>query len=94
MYRWYRDADICFAFLPDTPSLGWFNENKSRWFTRGWTLQELLAPREVIFLSDKWQQLGTRSKLASRIKTLTSIPTRVLTGEKPIYEASLAQRMT
>ncbi|KAK1851775.1 Vegetative incompatibility protein HET-E-1-like protein 3 [Colletotrichum chrysophilum] len=52
MYAWYRDSYICFAYLED-----FHDENisqvsqKTRWFTRGWTLQELLAPEEVIFFS-------------------------------------------
>jgi hypothetical protein len=46
MYRWYRDADVCFAYLQDTWDLECFMSRKSRWFKRGWTLQELLAPRQ------------------------------------------------
>lgn len=53
MFRWYEEAHLCIAFLSDwnaatdTPASTAFRS--SRWFTRGWTLQELIAPREVIF---------------------------------------------
>ena len=56
MYHWYRDAQVCYAFLADvhvadnvSAEKSFFRE--SRWFTRGWTLQELIAPRVVVFLS-------------------------------------------
>ncbi|KAL5356352.1 hypothetical protein BJX96DRAFT_171539 [Aspergillus floccosus] len=50
MYRWYQDAEICYAYLADVPPRKSFTE--SRWFTRGWTLQELIAPSKVIFLDE------------------------------------------
>src|SRR3954447_12685662 len=61
MFRWYHHAAKCFVFLSDV-SVGLNEETwepdlrKSRWFTRGWTLQELLAPRSVDFFSreGKW----------------------------------------
>lgn len=54
MYRWYRDALVCYAYLADvTANESPGNEDssfrKSRWFTRGWTLQELIAPASVVF---------------------------------------------
>ena len=64
MYTWYRHASVCYAFLADvphdedprqTPS----NCRVSRWFERGWTLQELIAPRTVAFLSSDWRFLRT-----------------------------------
>ncbi|KAE8371804.1 heterokaryon incompatibility protein-domain-containing protein [Aspergillus bertholletiae] len=52
MFRWYGKAAICYAFLVDVPPgcnthdpKGPFS--KSRWFTRGWTLQELFGPRKI-----------------------------------------------
>ncbi|KAJ1326383.1 HET domain-containing protein [Microdochium nivale] len=47
MFQWYRDAVVCYAYLEDVATLGELTQ--SRWFTRGWTLQELLAPRMVTF---------------------------------------------
>ncbi|MDI1491828.1 MAG: hypothetical protein OHK93_003039 [Ramalina farinacea] len=65
MYRWYANAAICYAYLadvslwPDIPNTKSFEE--SRWFSRGWTLQELLAPQTVIFYDHDWNRLGTRA---------------------------------
>lgn len=56
MFRWYRKAFICYAYLSDVPgddnprNLG-SEFRKSRWFKRGWTLQELLAPQSLHFYS-------------------------------------------
>ncbi|KAJ5590177.1 hypothetical protein N7450_004149 [Penicillium hetheringtonii] len=59
MYKWYEQAGICFAYLADVPQ----KEMKdSRWFTRGWTLQELIAPRKSRILrcnvDATWVQRG------------------------------------
>ncbi|KAI0968038.1 HET-domain-containing protein [Xylaria arbuscula] len=52
MYRWYKESDVCYAFLSDVSEHSLSSSNreelsKSPWFTRGWTLQELLAPSNV-----------------------------------------------
>ncbi|KAI5801991.1 hypothetical protein FPQ18DRAFT_369647 [Pyronema domesticum] len=54
------------------------------WFTRGWTLQELLAPSKVIFYSQDWIELGTKSSLAMEIERITMIDSGALTGEHTI----------
>ena len=76
MFKWYEEAMICFAYLSDVPRslksavdrLRW-----SRWFTRGWTLQELLAPPDVVFLDSTWETIGYRGSLTSEISGLTDI---------------------
>ncbi|KPM39467.1 hypothetical protein AK830_g7098 [Neonectria ditissima] len=50
---------------------------ESRWFTRGWTLQELLAPRYLLFLSKDWSLLGNLQWLVEDIGTATGIPERI-----------------
>lgn len=55
MFSWYRDAAICIAYLSETNDLR--DLVHDRWFTRGWTLQELLAPRRLKFYSKSWQRL-------------------------------------
>lgn len=60
MYRWYANAAVCVAYLSgvsshDQPANG---DLSSEWFTRGWTLQELLAPALVLFCNREWQQIG------------------------------------
>lgn len=67
---------------------------KSRWFTRGWTLQELLAPSAVIFYSRDWVKLGDKSStLTQLISDITGIDTSYLLGYSPISAASIALRM-
>jgi hypothetical protein len=64
-----------------------------RWFTRGWTLQELIAPSIVIFLDKEWHEIGTKSSLQRMISEVTSIPANILLEGRPEY-ASIAQRMS
>ena len=64
MFAWYRLARVCYAFLADVGSdpaaPGWEQEfRSSRWHRRGWTLQELVSPRKVKFLSRTWEVIGT-----------------------------------
>ncbi|KAH0422185.1 hypothetical protein CcaCcLH18_12966 [Colletotrichum camelliae] len=58
MFSWYLRSGVCFAYLSDIPTFGEYSDaeeiSRSRWFTRGWTLQELLAPREVLFYAADW----------------------------------------
>ena len=73
MYAWYEGARVCFAFLGDISVHEPRKFRKSRWFTRGWTLQELLAPKTVVFYDKHWIDLGTRSSLQSEICLATGI---------------------
>ncbi|KAF7562717.1 hypothetical protein G7046_g1412 [Stylonectria norvegica] len=66
----------------------------SRWFTRGWTLQELLAPRQLIFLSHDWRVLGQQSDLVPAIYQATSIPSRILYKLDTLRNYSVATRMS
>jgi hypothetical protein len=95
MFRWYANADECYAYLDDVPDEK-TDIAKSRWFTRGWTLQELLAPRSILFLDQKWRALGTRTELASTIATITGIPIKLLKSQSSVSQLenySIAQRM-
>ncbi|EGY23243.1 uncharacterized protein VDAG_04681 [Verticillium dahliae VdLs.17] len=65
----------------------------SEWFRRGWTLQELLAPKTVEFYDTDWLFVGTRTSLQRAISEASSIPRRFLSGESHIRSASVAQRM-
>jgi hypothetical protein len=65
----------------------------SEWFTRGWTLQELLAPSIVIFLNNKWGEIGTKKSLSETVAEITGIPRSILLGAE-IGSASVAQRMS
>ncbi|KAM0259873.1 hypothetical protein ACHAQJ_003118 [Trichoderma viride] len=91
MYRWYEEADVCYGFLVDVPSMVGFSE--SRWFTRGWTLQELIAPQTIVFLDEAWKELGTRETLRHEVSERTGIPLDILSGEG-LEEACIAQKMS
>ncbi|GMF70448.1 unnamed protein product [Aspergillus oryzae] len=91
MYRWYQEADVCYAYLADVPSKPFA---ESRWFKRGWTLQELIAPSRVIFLDHEWNELGTRESLRDVLSDITSIPVGILVGDDDVETASVAQRMS
>ncbi|OAL53543.1 HET-domain-containing protein [Pyrenochaeta sp. DS3sAY3a] len=83
MFRWYQNAVKCYVYLSDVQNNalnedGEFALRQSRWFTRGWTLQELLAPNVVEFFSSGGEQLGTKESLRSVIHEITSIPVEAL----------------
>ncbi|RDA94826.1 hypothetical protein CP533_4313 [Ophiocordyceps camponoti-saundersi (nom. inval.)] len=92
MYLWYYRAKRCYAHLADVSSE--MSVEKSEWFTRGWTLQELLAPSEVYFVDRRWADLGTRTRLQQTISRCTGIHPSILSGERAIETVSIAQRMS
>ncbi|RYP51590.1 hypothetical protein DL768_003097 [Monosporascus sp. mg162] len=67
---------------------------KSRWFTRGWTLQELLAPSREVFFAKDWTALGDRNQLARSISDITRIHISALRDRSTIWQYSVAQRMS
>ena len=93
MFGWYRDSQICYAYLSDFESGIHFTDSspqsqrkqfaallrKCKWFTRGWCLQELLAPIRTCFLNRRWEKIGTRHLLSRLISDITGIPPSVLT---------------
>jgi hypothetical protein len=90
MFRWYQNATRCYVYLadvskPDTRADGqrtWEEAfRKSRWFTRGWTLQELIAPRLVDFFSLEDKRLGNKSLLESMIHEITGVAVKALQGD-------------
>jgi hypothetical protein len=92
MYRWYQDARECYAYLADVQSESEFRN--SAWFTRGWTLQELIAPSILIFLNEQWKELGDKKSLNQLVFDRTGIPVRILSGDDDLETASIAQRMS
>ncbi|KAL7924628.1 Sucrase/ferredoxin-like domain-containing protein [Trichoderma austrokoningii] len=84
MYSWYRGAAVCYAYLIDVEEHCFSDEFRgSRWFTRGWTLQELIAPRDVVFYSRDWRLLGRKSLLKGLLSDITGIDISVLAGADP-----------
>ena len=102
MFHWYALAKICYAYLRDvtlpadvqTQTWRTGSMTASRWFRRGWTLQELLAPAFVLFLGADWGVLGTKADYAGPVEALTAIPRAVLTLRRPLADFSVAQRMS
>lgn len=87
MFRWYQNARVCYVYLSDLStaydqaSSAWSKALRScRWFSRGWTLQELLAPSSVSFFSSSGQLLGDKKSLEREIHELTGIAVAALRG--------------
>jgi hypothetical protein len=94
MYRWYHESGVCYAYLDDVPPNAADDEfAKSRWFTRGWTLQELIAPSTVVFLDQKWQKMGTKLSRQRIISEVTGIPANILLGGD-LERAGVAQKLS
>jgi len=94
MFHWYRNATRCYVYLSDVTNRCIGDDlhsqrdsdlGRSRWFTRGWTLQELLAPRSIEFFSCERMRIGDRSSLKQQIQQITGIPASAL------QEARLSQ---
>jgi hypothetical protein len=102
MFRWYQDAAKCYVYLSDV-SMHECSEAESsrppwesafaqsRWFTRGWTLQELLAPRLIEFFSLDHGRIGDKASLEQKISEITRIPIQALQGS-PLNQISKEER--
>lgn len=95
MYAWYRDAKVCYSYLFDVPDSSITSSfGESVWFTRGWTLQELIAPCYLKFFNAEWAGLGTKDELKDVISEVTGIDKEVLAGTAAPQTFSIAQRMS
>jgi len=99
MFRWYRCASVCYAYLSDVPGDDHArkltsNFSTSRWFVRGWTLQELLAPKQLRFYHKGWGYLGTKGTMRTVVGKITGIPHQILLGITELQSMSVAQRMS
>ncbi|KAI9644102.1 hypothetical protein NHQ30_007455 [Ciborinia camelliae] len=104
MFRWYKDSAKCYAYLSDVSSNDYGQANpssqswllafqKSRWFTRGWTLQELIAPPSVQFFCSNGKLLRHKESLQQQLHEITGIETSAFRGEY-LSEFSVDQRMS
>ena len=100
MCHWYEGAGECYAYLSD---IAWDSRDKevpksafrhSLWFTRGWTLQELLAPAEVIFYDREWNLFGTKGTLSEAISAATGIERYLLGTHHYWQSACIAAKMS
>ncbi|KAI1112920.1 hypothetical protein F5Y14DRAFT_463023 [Nemania sp. NC0429] len=99
MFRWYKRASVCYAYLSDVPSNDIPHEDESkfrssRWFRRGWTLQELLAPESLQFYDSEWGSIGNKGGMSTIIGEITGVPQGFLLGIAELDTASVAQRMS
>ena len=99
MYQYYSLAGVCYAYLADVsdhsgPAGRLRAFRGSLWHKRGWTLQELLAPRLVVFMTREWTVLGTKFELSSILQDITGIPDVVLRHETQLADLSVATRMS
>ncbi|GKT65034.1 HET domain containing protein [Colletotrichum tofieldiae] len=99
MFRWYQQSSVCYAYLEDLPpqSPGDLDQRRfmsSKWFTRGWTLQELIAPGLVEFYDQSWNEIGTKLSLCDLIHQTTGIRHEILSGHLSLDSVSAAERMS
>lgn len=100
MYRWYQASAVCYAYLLDVQADGSGKDaveqqfKDSVWFTRGWTLQELLAPANLRFYNRHWTALGTKQTLGRVLTEETGIDEDILSGKDPLVGRSIAQRIS
>jgi len=105
MYRWYHDAVTCYVYLTDVTVGGTTQQDtdsdpawllafrRSRWFTRGWTLQELIAPVSIEFYSQDGYRLGDRTTLIRQIQWITGIAEAALRGS-PLSSFTVEERIS
>ncbi len=101
MFRWYASANVCYAYLADliaenpvTPGDPTSQFARCRWFTRGWTLQELIAPAKVEFYDQEWTLRGAKATLSRAISTLTRIDEEVLCDSSKLFGLPIAKRLS
>ena len=106
MYLWYKNSDICYAYLSDV-AVAFEVDNssgvgvcvppeafkRSKWFTRGWTLQELIAPSTVEFYTMSWEEIGTKQSLRDEIVRITGVASGVFQGYD-LSEYHVAEKMS
>ncbi|KIM61030.1 hypothetical protein SCLCIDRAFT_60362, partial [Scleroderma citrinum Foug A] len=78
VYRWYENARVCYAYLHDFPDLLGILIPMAGWFSRGWTLQEMIAPSDVQFFNKDWQSIGDKRTLAPTLAGVTGVPENIL----------------
>ncbi|KAF3000681.1 hypothetical protein E8E13_001551 [Curvularia kusanoi] len=96
MYKWYWNAGICYAYISDFSDHGSvpLDLGYSKWFTRGWTLQELLAPSPVEFYTQSWSFIGTKAGMLKTLQDITKIDEQYLEDRDKIRLASTATKFS
>ena len=101
MFRYYARSRVCYVYLRDVPSVpssDFEDRNsafcRSQWHRRGWTLQELIAPKFLIFVSSQWDVLGTKAELAVEVEQATGVPVEILRFQRELADVSVGERMS
>ncbi|KAI1654407.1 HET-domain-containing protein [Daldinia decipiens] len=96
MFKWYMKSAVCFVFLSDLPSESSFEDHfpHCRWLTRGWTLQEIVAPRVAEFYDAKWELRGRKPELNTFLASVTRIDYAVLCDSQAMFNVPVARRMS
>jgi hypothetical protein len=98
MFVWYGLSAECYAYLSDyedpSKDCSLAQIASCRWFTRGWTLQELIAPNTITFYDRTWTRIGTKMDLSSQIAQLTHIDAEILTNTRFEYLRGLLDSCT
>lgn len=99
MFQIYMKCTRCYVYLSDVhtdqgadaPNSSF---RSSKWFTRGWTLQELIAPSSVEFFTSDWRRIGDRHSMAKIIEEITGIESDILCGVRPVSDLPIAKAMS
>ncbi|KAK3319547.1 heterokaryon incompatibility protein-domain-containing protein [Cercophora scortea] len=108
MFRWYQQSTVCFAFLSDMPPAKPMSPMQGtsaqyqfhdslphcRWFTRGWTLQELLAPKTLDFYDSDWVRRGDKGSMTSELSRITKIDEQALKDQRTMFQVPVGRRMS
>lgn len=95
MFRWYKRSEACYVYLLDVDITGDdYDILRSRWWSRAWTLQELVAPTDVRFFDRRWRPMGSKANHAQRIASTTNIDEKTLHDPDSIFFRSVARRMS
>lgn len=101
MFRWYKEAQVCFAYISDLPQQqeggpisDWLENSHYRWFTRGWTLQELIAADKVEFYDSDWSYRGDKATMISQLNRVTGIDEQALSDSNTLPAIPVARKMS
>ncbi|TGO19983.1 hypothetical protein BPAE_0324g00010 [Botrytis paeoniae] len=92
IYCWYQESAVCYEYLSDLEEIG--SLGQSKWFTRGWTLQELIAPRHLLLFDMHWRLLGTKIEYAAAIERITGVLRSIILRQIYPGYCNAAQRIS
>lgn len=102
MFRWYQMAGICYAYLSDLAATDSLVDSsvirpqlkRCKWFTRGWTLQELISPPNIIFFDSTWTVIGSKQILIGELSSITGVDVAVLQSPSLVFNVPVGKRMS